>query len=65
MSIVKMTNNSSVLVDSTTSERFIKSRIDASKRNRARRSKTTPIISALRTKLGKVNSNSSTVTESV
>ena len=58
-----MTNNSSVFVDSTAPEGFIKSRVDASKRNRARRSKTTTVISALRTEFREVNSNSSTVTE--
>jgi hypothetical protein len=65
MSIVKMTNNSSVFVDSTTPEGFIKSRVDASKRNRTRRSKTATVISALWTELREVNSNASTIAKGV
>jgi hypothetical protein len=65
MSIVKMTNNSSVFVDSTAPEGFIKSRVDASKRNRARRSKTATILSPERTEFRKVDSNSSTIAKGV
>jgi hypothetical protein len=65
MSIVKMAYHSPILVESSPSKCFIKSRVDASKRNRARGGKAVTIVVTQRAEFRKVDRNTSTITESV
>ena len=65
MSIIKMAYHSPILIDSSPTECFIKSRVDASKRNRARGGKAVTIVVAQRTEFRKMDRNASTITESM